>query len=85
MGIYPEVGLECPEETEMQRKSFYHKVWIARNRKKKKHGIKLNILNPKEHCCSFDGRFEIWKGNNTMRLTLDEARFIGTLLTNITR
>ena len=34
---------------------------------------------------TFDGKIEIWKGNNTMRLTLDEARFIGTLLTNITR
>lgn len=34
---------------------------------------------------TFDGKIEIWKGNNTMRLTLDEAKFIGTLLSNITR
>jgi len=34
---------------------------------------------------SFDGRIEIWKGGNTMRLTSDEAKFIANLLTNITR
>lgn len=34
---------------------------------------------------TFDGKIEIWKGTNTMRLTVEEARFIGTLLTNITR
>jgi hypothetical protein len=34
---------------------------------------------------TFDGKIEIWKGINTMRLTWDEARFVGSLLTNITR
>ncbi len=34
---------------------------------------------------TFDGKIEIWKGNNIMRLTLDEAKFIGSLLINITR
>ena len=34
---------------------------------------------------SIDGKVEIWKGGNTMRLTWDEARFIGNLLTSITR
>jgi hypothetical protein len=34
---------------------------------------------------TFDGKIEIWKGYNTMQLTWDEARFIGNLLTNITR
>ena len=43
-------ALKMPEETEMQRKSFYHKVLILqKSGKKKKHGIKLNILNPKEY------------------------------------
>jgi hypothetical protein len=34
---------------------------------------------------SIDGKIEIWKGSNTMRLTWDEARFIANLLTSITR
>ena len=34
---------------------------------------------------SIDGRIEIWKGGNTMRLTRDEAIFIAKLLKSITR
>jgi hypothetical protein len=34
---------------------------------------------------SIDGKIEIWKGSNTMRLTWDEAKFIANLLTSITR
>ena len=34
---------------------------------------------------SFDGKIEIWKGGNTMRLTREEAQFIANLLSNITR
>lgn len=34
---------------------------------------------------NIDGLIELWKGNNVMRLTADEARFIARLLDNITR
>lgn len=34
---------------------------------------------------SFDGKIEIWKGGNTMRLTRSEAKFIASLLSKITR
>lgn len=34
---------------------------------------------------SFDGSIEIWKGGNAMRLTQEEAKFVASLLTSITR
>ena len=34
---------------------------------------------------TFDGKIEVWKGGNMMRLTRDEARFVGDQLINIVR
>jgi hypothetical protein len=89
LGIYPEVGLEDARRNRDAAKELLSQGFDPSEiRKKEKARNKAEYLESKgipSVRATFDGKIEIWKGANTMRLTLDEARFIGTLLTNITR
>jgi hypothetical protein len=89
LGTYPETGLEDARRNrdaakELLRQGFdpsaIRKKEKARDRAERLEAEKIPSVR-----ATFDGKIEVWKGNNTMRLTLDEARFIGQLLTNITR
>jgi hypothetical protein len=89
LGTYPKISLEDARRSRDAAKellaqgfdpSEMRKQEKARNKAEQLEEYKLPSVR-----VSFDGKIEIWKGNNTMRLTLDEARFIGNLLTNITR
>ena len=89
LGAYPAITLE---EARIKRDAAKELVLQgfdpAEIRKQEKARDKAECLEAKmipSVRATFDGKIEIWKGNNTMRLTLDEARFIGTLLSNITR
>ena len=89
LGAYPAMTLE---EARIKRDAAKELVLQgfdpAEIRKQEKARDKAECLEAKmipSVRATFDGKIEIWKGNNTMRLTLDEARFIGTLLSNITR
>jgi hypothetical protein len=88
-GAYPETGLEdartkrdAAEDLLSQGfdPSEIRKQEKARTKAERLEGNKIPSVR-----ATFDGKIEIWKGNNTMRLTLDEARFIGNKLINITR
>lgn len=89
LGTYPLTSLE-----DARRSRDAAKELLARNidpseiRKQEKTQSKAERLEGERIPfvrVSFDGRIEIWKGGNTMRLTSDEAKFIANLLTNITR
>ncbi len=89
LGIYPEVGLDDARRNRDAAKELLLKGFDPSEiRKKDKARDKAEYLESKgipSVRATFDGKIEIWKGANTMRFTLDEARFIGTLLTNMTR
>ena len=89
LGTYPITGLEDARRSRDAAKelllqdidpSEIRKQEKARSKAEHLEGQRLPSVR-----VSFDGRIEIWKGSNTMRLTWDEARFIANLLTNITR
>lgn len=69
-----ELVLQCFDPTEIRQQE--------KTRSKAEHLKAKRIPSVR---ATFDGKIEIWKGNNTMRLKLDEARFTGTLLINMTR
>jgi hypothetical protein len=89
LGTYPETSIEDARRNRDAAKELLLQGFDpSAIRKKEKARIKSDNLEadriPSVRA-TFDGKIEIWKGANTMRLTLDEARFIGSLLTNITR
>lgn len=89
LGTYPDVGLDDARRNRDAAKELLLKGFDPSEiRKKDKARDKAEYLESKgipSVRATFDGKIEIWKGANTMRLTLEEARFIGSLLTNMTR
>jgi len=89
LGTYPEVSLEDARISRDAAKEIllqgFDPSAIRKQEKARSKAERLEAERIPSVRATFDGKFEIWKGNNTMRLTLDEARFIGTLLTNMTR
>ena len=89
LGTYPEIGLEDARRSrDAAKELLLHGLDPSEIRKQEKARDRAERLESERIPyirATFDGKIEIWKGNNTMRLTWDEARFIGSLLTNITR
>jgi hypothetical protein len=89
LGTYPITGLEDARRSrDAAKELLFQDIDPSEIRKQEKARSKAEHLEGQRLPSvrvSFDGRIEIWKGSNTMRLTWDEARFIVNLLTNITR
>jgi len=88
-GTYPTISLEDARRSRDAAKellsqdidpSEIRKQEKARSKAEHLEGQRLPSVR-----VSIDGKVEIWKGGNTMRLTWDETKFIGNLLTSITR
>ncbi|MGD0022880.1 MAG: Arm DNA-binding domain-containing protein [Smithellaceae bacterium] len=89
IGTYPEIGIQDARSNRDASKELLSRGFdpseIRKREKARDKADRLESARIPSVRATFDGKIEIWKGNNTMRLTLDEARFIGTLLANITR
>ena len=89
LGTYPATNLEDARRSKDAAKELLSQGFdpseIRKKEKARDKAERLEAERIPSVRATFDGKIEIWKGINTMRLTLDEARFIGTLLTNITR
>jgi hypothetical protein len=82
LGTYPEAGLEDARRSKDAAKELLTRGFdpseIRKREKARDKADRLESARIPSVRAAFDGKIEIWKGNNTMRLTLDEARFIGT-------
>ena len=89
LGTYPATSLEDARRSRNAAKELllqgFDPSEIRKQEKARDKAERLEAERIPSVRATFDGKIEIWKGTNTMRLTVDEARFIGTLLTNITR
>jgi len=89
LGTYPETNLDDARSKRNAAKELLSQGFdpsvIRKQEKARDKAERLEADKIPSVRATFDGKVEIWKGNNTMRLTLDEARFIGVMLTNITR
>lgn len=89
LGTYPDIGLDDARRNRDAAKELLLKGFdpseIRKKEKARDKAERLEAERIPSVRATFDGKIEIWKGSNTMRLTLDEARFIGNLLINITR
>lgn len=88
LGKYPEISLsDARTSRDAAKELLLRDIDPSEMRKQEKARDKAEQLEaariPSVRA-SFDGNIEIWKGSNIMRLTLDEARFVGSLLTNLT-
>jgi hypothetical protein len=89
LGSYPETSLEDARCNRDAARSLLERgIDPSASRKEDKAREKAARLESERTPSvriTFDGKIEIWKGANAMRLTLDEARFVWSLLTSITR
>jgi hypothetical protein len=89
LGAYPEISLEdARQRRDEARELIKQKIDPSERRKEEKAIVKAERLEADRTPSvrvSFDGKIEIWKGGNMLRLTRDEALFISTMLTNILR
>ena len=88
-GVYPEIGLEdARSQRDAARESLRQGVDPGALRKEEKARRKAERLESERTPSvriTMDGIIELWKGNNIMRLTADEARFVAELLNSIMR
>jgi hypothetical protein len=89
MGTYPITGLEDARRNRNEAKELLTQgINPSEIRKQEKARIKAEHLEGERIPSvriSFDGKIEIWKGGNTLRLTMEEAEFIANILTNLKR
>jgi hypothetical protein len=89
LGTYPETSIEDARRNRDAAKELllqdFDPSAIRKQEKARSRAELLEAERIPSVRATLDGKIEIWKGGNTMRLTCDEARFIGSLLTNITR
>jgi hypothetical protein len=89
LGTYPETSIEDARRNRDAAKELLSQDFdpsaIRKQEKARSRAELLEAERIPSVRATLDGKIEIWKGGNTMRLTCDEARFIGSLLTNITR
>jgi hypothetical protein len=89
LGIYPETSLWDARSNRDAAKEILLRGFdpseIKKQEKARKKTDRLEDERIPSVRAAFDGKIEIWKGNSIMRLSLDEARFIGNMLTNIAR
>lgn len=88
-GVYPEVSLDDARSDrdaarELLRQGIDPSV-ARKEEKERNRAERLEAERAPSVRISMDGKIEIWKGSNVMRLSLDETRFIATLLHNIVR
>jgi hypothetical protein len=88
-GVYPEVSLnDARSSRDVARELLTQGIDPSVLRKEEKEREKAEHLEAERTPSvrvTIDGKIEIWKGSNIMRLSWDEARFIATLLNNIVR
>lgn len=88
-GAYPGISLDDARYCrDAAREQLAQHLDPATLRKEEKAREKADRLETKNHISvrvTFDGRIEIWKGGNILRLTWDETRFIANLINNIVR
>jgi hypothetical protein len=88
-GVYPEVGLnDARSSRDAARELLTQGIDPSMARKKEKERNRAERLEAERTPSvrvTMDGKIEIWKGSNVMRLSWDETRFIATLLNNIVR
>jgi uncharacterized SAM-binding protein YcdF (DUF218 family) len=89
LGKYPEISLDDARSSRDAAKELLTKgIDPSALRKEEKAREKAEHLEAERVPSvriTIDGKVEIWKGGNIMRLTWDEARFVANLLANITR
>jgi hypothetical protein len=89
LGSYPETSLEDARSNRDAARSLLEQgidpSAIRKEDKVREKAARLESKRTPSMRITLDGKIEIWKGANTMRLTLDEARFVGELLSNVTR
>ncbi len=89
LGCYPEISLadaRCRRDAarELLRQGIDPSV-VRKEEKARRKADLLEAERIPSVRVTIDGKIEIWKGGNTMRLTWDESRFIANLLSNIVR
>jgi hypothetical protein len=89
LGRYPEISLadaRCRRDAarELLRQGIDPSV-VRKEEKARRKADLLEAERIPSVRVTIDGKIEIWKGGNTMRLTWDESRFIANLLSNIVR
>ena len=89
LGLYPEVSLnDARSRRDAARELLNQGIdpsVIRREERTRKKAELLEAERTPSLRVTMDGKIEIWKGSNIMRLSWDEARFISTLLNNIMR
>ena len=89
LGAYPEIGLEDARIKRDVAKELLLKGLdpseIRKQENTRDKAERLEAERVPSIRATVDGKIEIWNGTNVIRLTWDEAKFIGSLLTNITR
>ncbi|MGD0274708.1 MAG: Arm DNA-binding domain-containing protein [Syntrophales bacterium] len=88
-GVYPEVSLNDARSSrdaarELLKQGIDPSV-LRKEEKERRKAERLESERTPSVRVTIDGKIEIWKGSNIMRLSWDEARFIATLLNNIVR
>lgn len=89
LGTYPDINLDdarCRRDVarELLRQGIDPSV-VRKEEKARKKSDLLEAERTPSIRITIDGKIEIWKGGNTMRLSWDEARFIANLLSSIVR
>ena len=89
LGAYPEIGLEDARIKRDVAKELLLKGLdpseIRKQENARDKAERLEAERVPSIRATVDGKIEIWNGTNVIRLTWDEAKFIGSLLTSITR
>ena len=89
LGSYPQTSLEDARRDRDAAKELLTQGFdpseIRKQEKARNEADRLESVRIPYIRATFDGKIEIWKGGNVMRLTVDEAKFVGTILINITR
>jgi hypothetical protein len=88
-GVYPRVSLDDSRSSrDAARALLAQGIDPSVLRKKENEREKAESLKAERTPSvriTIDGKIEIWKGTTIMRFSVDEARFIATLLNNIVR
>lgn len=88
-GTHPEVSLNDARSRRDAARALLKKgidpSVLRKEDKARKRAEELEVARTPSVRVTFDGGIEIWKGNNIMHLSQDEARFIANLLNSIVR
>jgi hypothetical protein len=88
-GVYPEVSLnDARSNRDAARELLTQGIdpsVVRKEERERNRTERLEAERTPSVRVTMDGKIEIWKGSNVMRLSWDETRFIATLLNNIVR